>query len=69
MRVKLQRKVAEPGLAFDTADVFVFDMQGQLLQEKTFEVAVRLPAEAPAASTGAAPVEEAPPPCSNGVTA
>ena len=47
MQVKLQRKVAEPGLQFDAANVFVFNMQGKLLQEKTFEVAVRIPEEKP----------------------
>ncbi|MDJ0874765.1 MAG: hypothetical protein QNJ02_05815 [Desulfobacterales bacterium] len=47
MRLNLKRKVAEPGLRFDTANVFVFDMQGKLLQEKTFEVAVSIPAAAP----------------------
>ena len=47
MQVKLQRKVAEPGLQFDSADVFVFNMQGKLLQEKNFEVAVRIPEETP----------------------
>jgi hypothetical protein len=49
MRLNLQRKVAEPGLRFDAADVFVFDMQGKLLQEKSFAVAVSVPAAEPAA--------------------
>jgi hypothetical protein len=49
MRLSLQRKVAEPGLRFDAADVYVFDMQGKLLQEKSFAVAVSIPAAAPAA--------------------
>lgn len=48
MRLKIQRKMAEPGLTFDTADVFIFDMQGKLLQEKTFAVALRIPAPKPA---------------------
>jgi hypothetical protein len=53
MRLKLERKVAEPGLRYDSADVFVFDMQGKLLREQTFTVAVEIPApepEAPAAT-------------------
>jgi hypothetical protein len=55
MQVKLQRKVAEPGLQFDSADVFVFDMQGKLLQEETFEVAVRVPEEKPPAPAAVQP--------------
>ena len=58
MQVKLQRKVAEPGLQFDAADVFVFDMQGKLLQEQTFEVAVRIPEEKPPAPAVAPPPAE-----------
>lgn len=62
MKVKLERKVAEPGLQFDSADIFVFDMQGKLLQEKTFEVAVRIPDEKPPAPAAAvSPVEPAAP--------
>ncbi len=65
MRLKLKRKIAEPGLRFDTADVFVFDMQGELLQEKTFEVAVTIPTPPPPAATPpvkpAAPAPAAPP--------
>ena len=59
MRLKLQRKVAEPGLRFDTADVFVFDMQGKLLQEQSFEVAVNIPAAEPPPPAAAAPSAEA----------
>jgi hypothetical protein len=55
MRLQMQRKVAEPGLRYDSADVFVFDMQGQLLQEKTFRVAVSIPEPAPAVPAAAAP--------------
>ncbi len=58
MQVKLQRKVAEPGLQFDAADVFVFDMQGKLLQEETFAVAVRIPEEKPPAPAVALPPSE-----------
>ena len=58
MKVKLQRKVAEPGLQFDSADVFVFDMQGKLLQEQTFEVAVSVPEEKPPAPVAAEPPAE-----------
>ncbi|MDJ0803732.1 MAG: hypothetical protein QNI97_12730 [Desulfobacterales bacterium] len=61
MRLKLKRKVAEPGLRFDTADVFVFDMQGKLLQEKTFEVAVSIPAAEPPPAAAAPPVAPAAP--------
>ncbi|MBL0713533.1 MAG: hypothetical protein JJV98_07500 [Desulfosarcina sp.] len=62
MRLNLQRKVAEPGLRFDTADVFVFDMQGKLLQEKTFEVAVSIPTEKPPAPAAAVSPDEPPAP-------
>ena len=55
MRLNLKRKVAEPGLRFDTADVFVFDMKGKLLQEKTFEVAVKVPEAAPPKPAPVAP--------------
>jgi hypothetical protein len=56
VRLKIQRKVAEPGLAFDKADVFIFDTQGQLLQEKTFAVALRIPdAKPPEAAADSAP--------------
>ena len=58
VRLKIQRKVAEPGLAFDKADVFIFDTQGQLLQEKTFAVALRIPDAKPpeaAAESGSPP--------------
>jgi hypothetical protein len=67
MQVKVKRKIAEPGLRFDTADVFVFDMQGELLQEKTFEVAVTIPTPPPPAAKppvqpeAAAPAAAAPP--------
>lgn len=47
MRLKIQRKVVEPGLTFDTADVFVFDMQGKLLQTKTFAVTLQTPEAKP----------------------
>ncbi len=60
MRLKLKRKVAEPGLSFDTADVYVFDMQGKLLQEKTFEVAVTIPTPPPPPPP-APPVQPEPP--------
>ena len=60
MRLKLNRKVAEPGLSFDTANVYVFDMQGKLLQEKTFEVAVTIPTPPPP-TPPAPPVQPEPP--------
>ncbi len=66
MRLNLKRKVAEPGLRFDTADVFVFDMKGKLLQEKTFEVAVKVPEAPPPKPAAVAPPPKpsvvAPPP-------
>jgi hypothetical protein len=43
MRLKIQRRVAEPGLTFDKADVFVFDMQGKQLQAKSFAVTLQIP--------------------------
>jgi hypothetical protein len=75
MRVKIQRKVAEPGLKFDTADVFVFDMQGKLLQEKTFAVALVIPdAKPPEPAAAVSPAEPAVPepiasPASNSILA
>lgn len=65
MRLNLQRKVAEPGLRFDAADVFVFDMQGKLLQEKTFAVAVSIPAAKPAAPAKPAADQPAASPAAN----
>ena len=59
MRLSLKRKVAEPGLRFDTADIFVFDMKGNLLQEKTFEVAVTIPAAETPPPAPAPPVQPA----------
>jgi hypothetical protein len=58
MRLQLQRKVAEPGLRYDSADVFVYDMQGKLLKEQTFTVAVEIPAPQPAAPAATVTPEE-----------
>ena len=58
MRLKIQRKVAEPGLTFDTADVFVFDRQGKLLQTKTFAVTLQIPETKPSEPATAASADK-----------
>ena len=75
MRLKIQRRVAEPGLNFDTADVFVFDMQGKLLQTKTFAVTLQTPEEKPPEPAAAVSADNpavpkaAEPPASNSIIA
>jgi hypothetical protein len=67
MTMELERQVAEPGMHFDSAEVFVFDNQGALLMQKTFDVAVSVPARrAPKPKADAAP-PLAPLPASNSI--
>jgi hypothetical protein len=67
MTIELERQVAEPGLHFDTAEVFVFDNQGALLTQKAFDVAVSVPTRrAPQTAVDAAP-PPAPPPTANSI--
>lgn len=67
MTMELERQVAEPGLRFDTAEVFVFDNQGALLMQKTFDVAVSVPAPRATKSQAGAASPPAPPQTSNSI--
>jgi hypothetical protein len=67
MTMELERQVAEPGLRFDTAEVFVFDNQGALLMQKAFDVAVSVPAPRATKSKAGVALPPAPPQTSNSI--
>ncbi len=55
MTLKLQRKFAEPGMRFTSAEVYAYSLEGQALLEKTFEVALDIPEKKAPATTAPNP--------------